>query len=165
MNTVTENYWLIYAAATVIHVWPYHVGFIFSHWVNLKLHAACRFHALLIVTISSLKTCMQSLRLWLSVNMYLSCLRPKKNSLWYSGFWSASRSERWCIFWVLCVHLYTSSKVMHVNMYVSRLLKTDWIIHIVQLKYGGYVKKSFKTQRGRIPTDPTILAAIGHRYS
>ena len=33
-NTVTENYWLIYAAATVI--WPYHVGIIFSHRVNLK---------------------------------------------------------------------------------------------------------------------------------
>ena len=34
MNTVTENYWLIYAAATV---WPYHVGVIFSHQVNLTL--------------------------------------------------------------------------------------------------------------------------------
>ena len=29
MNTVTENYWLIYAAAMVIR--PYHLGFIFSH--------------------------------------------------------------------------------------------------------------------------------------
>ena len=47
MNAVTENYWLVYAAATVI--WPYHVGIIFSHWVNLKL--ALWFHALLIVTI------------------------------------------------------------------------------------------------------------------
>ena len=28
MNTVTENYWLVYAAATVI--WPYHVGVLFS---------------------------------------------------------------------------------------------------------------------------------------
>ena len=28
MNTVTENYWLIYAAATVI--WSYHVGLLFS---------------------------------------------------------------------------------------------------------------------------------------
>ena len=44
MNTVTENYWLISAAATVI--WPYHVGIIFSHGVNLKL--ALRFHALLV---------------------------------------------------------------------------------------------------------------------
>ena len=50
MNTVTENYWLIYAAATVI--WSYHVGIIFSHWVNLKL--ALRFHALLIMMILSL---------------------------------------------------------------------------------------------------------------
>ena len=28
MNTLTENYWLIYAAATVI--WPYHVGYYFQ---------------------------------------------------------------------------------------------------------------------------------------
>ena len=41
MNTVTESYWLIYAAATV--------SVIFSHWVNLKL--ALWFHALVIVTI------------------------------------------------------------------------------------------------------------------
>ena len=27
MNTVTENDWLVYAAATVI--WPYHVGYYF----------------------------------------------------------------------------------------------------------------------------------------
>ena len=27
-----------------------------------------------------------------------------------------------------------------------------------------YVKKSFKTQHGRIPIDPVILAAIGHRF-
>ena len=51
MNTVTETYWLIYAAATV---WPCHVGYIciiFSHWINLKL--ALRFHAVLVVTILS----------------------------------------------------------------------------------------------------------------
>ena len=47
MNTVTENYWLIYATTTVI--WPYHVGYYGSHWVNLEL--ALWFHALLIVTI------------------------------------------------------------------------------------------------------------------
>ena len=29
MNTVTENYWLIYAAATVI-LWPYHVEYYFQ---------------------------------------------------------------------------------------------------------------------------------------
>ena len=28
MNTVTDNYWLIYAAAMVI--WPYHVGYYFQ---------------------------------------------------------------------------------------------------------------------------------------
>ena len=28
MNTVTKNYWLVYAAATVI--WPYHVGYYFQ---------------------------------------------------------------------------------------------------------------------------------------
>ena len=28
MNTVTENHWLIYAAATVI--WPHHVGYYFQ---------------------------------------------------------------------------------------------------------------------------------------
>ena len=27
-----------------------------------------------------------------------------------------------------------------------------------------YVKKSFKMQRGRIPIDPAILAAIGHHF-
>ena len=27
-----------------------------------------------------------------------------------------------------------------------------------------YVKKSFKTQLGRIPIDPAILAAMGHRF-
>ena len=27
-----------------------------------------------------------------------------------------------------------------------------------------YVKKSFKTPRGRIPIDPEIVAAIGHRF-
>ena len=27
-----------------------------------------------------------------------------------------------------------------------------------------YVKKSFKAQHGRIPIDPAILAAIGHRF-
>ena len=27
-----------------------------------------------------------------------------------------------------------------------------------------YVKKSFETQHGRIPIDPAILAAIGHRF-
>ena len=37
--TLTENYWLIYAAAIMWDI-------IFSHWVNLKL--ALRFHALLI---------------------------------------------------------------------------------------------------------------------
>ena len=33
-------------------------------------------------------------------------------------------------------------------------------------KYGScpYVKKSFKTQHGRILVDPAILAAIGHRF-
>ena len=41
MNTVTETYWLIYAAAVVI--WPYHVEYYGSHWVNLKL--ALHFHA------------------------------------------------------------------------------------------------------------------------
>ena len=50
MNTVTRNYWLISAAATVI--WPHHVGITFSHWFNLKL--ALWFHALLIMTILSL---------------------------------------------------------------------------------------------------------------
>ena len=34
MNTVTENYWLIYAAAMVI--WPHHVGYYGSHCVNIK---------------------------------------------------------------------------------------------------------------------------------
>ena len=28
MNPVTENYWLVYAASTVI--WPYHVGYYFQ---------------------------------------------------------------------------------------------------------------------------------------
>ena len=58
MNTVTENYWLIYAAATaataatvIIMTWSCG-GIIFSHRVNLIL--ALRFHALLIVTILSL---------------------------------------------------------------------------------------------------------------
>ena len=50
INTVTENYWLIYGAATVI--WPYHVGLYFSHWVNLKL--TLQFHALLLMMILSL---------------------------------------------------------------------------------------------------------------
>ena len=36
MNTVTENYWLMYAAATVI--WPSSCGGVSSsHWLNLKL--------------------------------------------------------------------------------------------------------------------------------
>ena len=42
MNTVTENYWLIYATAMDL----------ISHCVNLKL--ALRFHALLIMMILSL---------------------------------------------------------------------------------------------------------------
>ena len=28
VNTMTDNYWLMYAAATVI--WPYHVGYYFQ---------------------------------------------------------------------------------------------------------------------------------------
>ena len=32
-------------------------------------------------------------------------------------------------------------------------------IHTLQ-----YVKKSFKTQHGRIPINPAIFAAIGHRF-
>ena len=48
MNMVTENYWLIYAQATIISRHLCGV-FSFSHWVNLKL--ALRFHALLIMTI------------------------------------------------------------------------------------------------------------------
>ena len=28
-----------------------------------------------------------------------------------------------------------------------------------------YVKKLFKSQHGRIPIDPAILAAIGHRFT
>ena len=34
MNTVTENFWLIYAAATVI--WPYHVGYYFQSLSSSK---------------------------------------------------------------------------------------------------------------------------------
>ena len=48
-NTVTENYWLIYAAAIVI--WPYHVGYYFQLLNWSKSTYNVRFHALLIVTI------------------------------------------------------------------------------------------------------------------
>ena len=36
-----------------------------------------------------------------------------------------------------------------------RLLEPDQISHM---------KKSFKTQHGRIPIDPAILAAVGHHF-
>ena len=37
--------------------------------------------------------------------------------------------------------------------------------HIISGKRSHpYVKKSFKTQHGRIPIDPAILSAIGHRF-
>ena len=43
MNTVTETYWLIYAAATVI--WPYHVGYYFQslefHWPLVSTTIPC----------------------------------------------------------------------------------------------------------------------------
>ena len=36
---------------------------------------------------------------------------------------------------------------------------------LISLKHSyPYVKKSFKTQLGRIPIDPAILAAMGHRF-
>ena len=53
MNTLTANYWLIYAAATVI--WPYRVGYYFqSLSYRGTLNLALQFRALLIVTILSL---------------------------------------------------------------------------------------------------------------
>ena len=53
----------------------------------------------------------------------------------------------------------------------TRLLEPDQISHtqsMVAKKSGKrscpYVKKLFETQHGRIPIDPAILAAIGHRF-
>ena len=50
-----------------------------------------------------------------------------------------------------------------------RFLEPDKISHITKRGKLGkrsypYVKQSFKTQRSRLPIDPAILAAIGHRF-
>ena len=54
----------------------------------------------------------------------------------------------------------------------TRLLEPEQILHtqstvakrgLIKRSYP-YVKKLFNTQHGRIPIDPEILAAIGHRF-
>ena len=46
------------------------------------------------------------------------------------------------------------------------LYKVRWLREASQIRqtFIPYVKKSFQTQYGRIPIDPAILAAIGHRF-
>ena len=44
--------------------------------------------------------------------------------------------------------------------------KVWWLREASQIgqTFIPFVKKSFKTQHGRIPIDPAMLAAIGHRF-
>ena len=61
------------------------------------------------------------------------------------------------IYVIHCVHVY--AEIPHVqSMVTKRGLTNRTNIH------NPYVKTSFKTQRGRIPIDPAILAAIGHCF-
>ena len=74
MNTVTEHYWLIYAAATVIH---YDVGYYFQSLINLL-----RFHALLIKMILSLyENSGLILKHEKILLIHLSCLSIKQHGL------------------------------------------------------------------------------------
>ena len=47
-------------------------------------------------------------------------------------------------------------QISHTQSMVAKRTLTD--------RPNVHVKKSFKTPRGRIPIDPAILAAIGHRF-
>ena len=58
------------------------------------------------------------------------------------------------------IHVYAvieTDQISHIQSMVDRRGLTNQFIPL-------YVKKSFKTQRGRISIDPAILAAIGHRF-
>ena len=53
----------------------------------------------------------------------------------------------------------TNTQISHTQSVVAKRGRTNRAnVHT------PYVKKSFKTQHGRIPIDPAILAAIGHRF-
>ena len=49
---------------------------------------------------------------------------------------------------------------------ISQLCKVWWLREALQIgqTFIPHVKKSFKAQHGRIPIDPAILAAVGHRF-
>ena len=57
------------------------------------------------------------------------------------------------------IHVYAGTKFP--------IYKVWWLreaSQIAQTFMPQYVKKSFKTQHDKIPIDPAILAAIGHRF-
>ena len=60
----------------------------------------------------------------------------------------------------------TGKYLIHVRIHLSRIspYKVYWLREVHKKSSYPYVKKLFKTQHGRIPIDPAILAAIGHRF-
>ena len=81
------------------------------------------------------------------------------------------------LFFVVICFPFLDNQCVYIHVYMcKRLLERDQISHTQSMgsKRGRtnranvhtkiYMKKSFKTQRGKIPIDPAILAAVGHRF-
>ena len=94
-------------------------------------------------------------------------LRRKKSPV--SGHRSASKSVRWRAF-------FSAIFFLPAGKYVTHCIRGDQRSHIIRsmvAKRGltnqanvhtTMWKKSFKAQHGRIPIDPAIFDAIGHRF-
>ena len=82
----------------------------------------------------------------------------KKNCFLNLFFFFCQQGNTWYMY--MYTHGWHVCKV-HVHIHVWWLREAS---QIGQSSYSYYVKKQFKTQRGRIPTDPAILATIGHRF-
>ena len=88
-----ENFWLIDAAATTV-IWPYHVGIIFSHWVNVKL--ALRFVMRRYLPLTSLLPSKYRWRYcaWVPtiIARKVKVESPPKKWNWKAGIWRNSRA-------------------------------------------------------------------------
>ena len=94
------------------------------------------------------------------VSLCSKSLRQKKSPV--SVHRSASKPLRWRVFYFF---IFLANREIR-----DTCIRRDQISHIQSMvaKRGKrsypYVKKLFKTQHGRNPIDPAILAAIGHRF-
>ena len=99
-----------------------------------------------------------------------SCLLSprQKKSLWFLVIgllqYRCNDESFILLFCVIRVNMYTyllePDQISHTQSMVAKRGRTNW----ANIHTPTDVKKSYKTQHGRIQIDPAILPAIGHRF-